>query len=85
MNNFTTEDMIRFLYNEMSPEETSRLLAALETDWSLKEKFEVLKSSMDSLDSLHYSPRKRTIEAILQYSEQTAPEENRLETKDYSL
>jgi hypothetical protein len=42
MNNFTTEDMIRFLYNEMNAEETARLMAALEADWTLKEKFEVL-------------------------------------------
>jgi hypothetical protein len=80
MNNFTTEDMIRFLYNEMNAEETARLMEALEADWTLKEKFEVLKSSMNSLDTLHYSPRRRTIDAILQYAEDTAPAG--LETRD---
>ena len=82
MNNFTTEDMIRFLYNEMNAEETARLMEALEADWTLKEKFEVLKSSMNSLDTLHYSPRRRTIDAILQYAEDTAPAETGLETRD---
>jgi len=82
MNNFTTEDMIRFLYNEMNAEETTRLMAALEADWTLMEKFEVLKASMNNLDTLHYSPRRRTIEAILQYAEDTAPAENSLETRD---
>jgi hypothetical protein len=77
MNNFTTEDMIRFLYNEMNAEETAQLMAALEADWTLKEKFEVLKSSMNNLDSLHYSPRRRTIDAILQYAENTTPAEAR--------
>ena len=81
MNNFTTEDMIRFLYNEMNAEETARLMAALEADWTLKEKFEVLKSSMTNLDTLHYSPRRRTIDAILQYAEDTAPAETGLENK----
>ena len=81
MNNFTTEDMIRFLYNEMNAEETARLMAALEADWTLKEKFEVLKSSMTNLDTLHYSPRRRTIDAILQYAEDTAPAVTGLENK----
>jgi hypothetical protein len=36
---------------------------------------------MNNLDTLHYSPRRRTIEAILQYAEDTAPAENTLETK----
>jgi len=83
MNNFTIEDMIRFLYNEMSAEETARLMAALETDWTLKEKFEVLKSSMGNLDSLNYSPRKKAIDAILRYAEDTAPAaEESLEARD---
>ncbi len=76
MNNFTTEDMIRFLYNEMNAEETAQLLAALEADWTLKEKFDVLKSSMDSLDTLRYSPRRKSIDAIMQYAEDTSHAEN---------
>jgi hypothetical protein len=72
MNNFTTEDMIRFLYNEMSPEETAQLMAALETDFELREKFEVLQSAKNNLETLHYTPRKRTIENIMQYAEEPA-------------
>ena len=82
MNNITTEDMIRFLYNEMNAEETARLMAALEADWTLKEKFEVLKSSMTNLDTLHYSPRRKSIDAILQYAEDTAPAVTGLEARD---
>ncbi len=82
MNNFTTEDMIRFLYNEMSAEETAQLLAALEADWTLKEKFDVLKSSKEHLDSLHFSPRRRAIDNILKYAEDTSPAENSLESRD---
>jgi hypothetical protein len=77
MNNFTSEDMIRFLYNEMNAEETAQLMAAMEADWTLKEKFEVLKSSMSNLDSLHFSPRRKAIDAILQYAENTTPAEAR--------
>jgi hypothetical protein len=70
MNHFTTEDMIRFLYNEMNPEESKRVIEALESDWILKEKFEVLKASKKDLDSIHFGPRKSSINSIMQYAEQ---------------
>lgn len=69
MNNFTPEDMIRFLYNEMNAEEKNALLRALETDWALREKFEVLKEAIKSLDTLTFSPRPQAILSIMQYAE----------------
>lgn len=69
MNNFTPEDMIRFLYNEMNTEEKNALLRALETDWALREKLEVLKEAIKSLDTLTFSPRPQAIFSIMQYAE----------------
>lgn len=60
--------MIRYLYNEMSAEESSNFLKAIESDWSLKEAFEALKMSKDSLDTPLLSPRKSTVNAIMQYA-----------------
>ena len=71
MNNFTTEDMIRFLYNEMNEEESRQFTEAMEADWTLKEAFELLKQSKDSLDRQLQSPRASTINAIMQYAEMT--------------
>ena len=76
MNNFTPEDMIRYLYNEMTAAEAQTLKQALETDWTLKEKFEVLKQAMQNLDTLHYSPRPNAIHAILQYAGADKPVEH---------
>jgi len=76
MTNFTPEDMIRFLYNEMTAEEAKSLLQAMENDWSIKEKFEVLKEAMSNLDTLHYSPRPQSIQAIMQYADVTKPVEH---------
>jgi hypothetical protein len=76
MTNFTPEDMIRFLYNEMTAEEAKSLLQAMENDWSIKEKFEVLKEAMSNLDTLHYSPRPQSIQAIMQYADATKPVEH---------
>ena len=71
MNNFTNEDMIRFLYNEMTTEETQLFIQALEADWTFKERFEVLKQSKASLDNVSHAPRTSTINAIMQYAEIT--------------
>jgi len=68
MDIFTPEDMIRYLYNETSAEETAAISLALETDWSLREKFEILKDSIKSLDKIHRSPRPKAIESILRYA-----------------
>jgi hypothetical protein len=68
MNLITTEEMIRYLYNEMSAEESSNFQRAIESDWSLKEAFEMLKMSKDNLDTPFMSPRKSTVNAIMQYA-----------------
>jgi DUF438 domain-containing protein len=76
MNNFTPEEMIRFLYNEMTAEEAKSLLQEMENDWTVKEKIEVLREAMSNLDTLHYSPRPQAIHSILQYADATKPVEH---------
>ncbi len=43
---FTPENMIRYIYKETSAEETAAIRLALESDWSLREKFELLRRSV---------------------------------------
>jgi len=50
MHNFTPEDLLQYLYNETSPAQTAQIKAALETDWSLREKFEVITSAQKRLE-----------------------------------
>jgi hypothetical protein len=68
MDIFTPEDMIRYLYNETSAEETAAIRLALESDWSLREKFELLRRSVESLDLIIRSPRATVINSILAYA-----------------
>lgn len=63
--------MVRYLYNEMSAQEELQFLNALESDWSLREAFETLKTSKTQLDMPLLSPRKSTVNAIMQYAEQS--------------
>jgi hypothetical protein len=74
MHNFTPEDLLMYLYDETSPEKTAQIKAALESDWSLREKFEVLNSAKKRLDALKMSPAQQTIDNILNHAEKTVGE-----------
>jgi hypothetical protein len=69
---FTPEDLVRYLYNETSPETTAAIEAALLEDWTLREKFEVLKASSENLDKALESPRTEVILNVLNYARETA-------------
>jgi beta-galactosidase GanA len=69
MHNFTSEDLIQYLYNETSSKTTAEIKEALEKDYSLREKLEVITSAQKRLEALTLSPRKKTIENILNYAE----------------
>ena len=76
MTNFTPEDLLLYLYKETSPEQTNAIEEALRHDWTLREKLNVLKTSMQRLDKIKVSPRTEVVLNILnharQSSEQTA-------------
>jgi len=75
MYNFTQEDLIQYLYEETSPELTSAIQAALKSDWTLREKLEVLSSARQQLNTVQLlSPRKQTLENILKYAEKSVEE-----------
>lgn len=65
MHNFKIEDLVQYMYKESSTEKTAAITAALETDWSLREKYEQLVEGQKLLESLNFSPRKKTVNAIL--------------------
>jgi hypothetical protein len=71
MQNFTPEDLICYLYKETSPEMTAEIEQALQKDWSLREKLEVLKASHQRLNTLIESPRTEVVLNILNYAGKT--------------
>ncbi len=74
MHNFTPEDLLQFLYNETSTTQSAAIVAALESDWSLREKFEELTAAQKELKTLQLSPSRQTIDNILQYAEKSISE-----------
>ncbi len=69
MPNFTTEDLLLYMYNEMEPTDSSNLESALQADWALKQKFQVLIEAQKRLYNTRLlSPRSKTISSILKYA-----------------
>lgn len=67
---FTQEDLLLYLYKETSPTQSAAIKAALSEDWDLRNEFEVLKGSMDRLDTALESPRTEAILRVLNYAKE---------------
>ena len=74
MQSFTTEELLQFLYKESSTEKTAAIIAALESDWTLREKLEELESTTKRLEPISLSPRQSTIDFIMNYAEKSVEE-----------
>jgi hypothetical protein len=68
MTNFTPEDLLLYLYKEMTPEQNTAIEEALLKDWTLREKLNVLKTSMQRLDKIKQSPRTEVVLNVLNYA-----------------
>lgn len=72
---FTPEDLVMYLYQESTPEKTAAIEVALQQDWTLREKFEVLRKAVVSLDQSLVSPRTESVLNVLNYARETAVEQ----------
>lgn len=68
MMKITEEELVRYIYNEASAQRTATIHAALQTDWSLRETYEKLVNSQKNLNEIKFSPRRETINKILDYA-----------------
>ena len=74
MHSFTSEDLLLYIYGETSTQTTAAIKAALQTDWSLQEKFNLLKASIEELDTISFSPDNQSVEYIMNYAEKAVEE-----------
>ena len=74
MTTFTPEDLLLYLYKESTPQQTAAIEQSLSLDWTLREKFNVLKTSMQRLDQIQESPRTEVILNILNYAREKSSE-----------
>lgn len=73
MHQYTPEDLLRFLYHEMTQEESAAIEQELARNWALREKLAVLKSAQERLNQVVESPRTEVILNVLKYAAATAP------------
>ena len=71
---FTPEDLLLYMYKETSPQQNAEIEKALQEDWTLREKLQVLQESMISLDAEVVSPRADVVLNALNYARETMVE-----------
>ena len=71
---FTENDVLRFMYGEMSPAEHDAFLDALYEDEALFEKFEELKSAQAELQPVALSPSEASVSRVLGYAKRAVRE-----------
>jgi hypothetical protein len=72
MTNFTPEELIMYLYKESSSQQNQEIESALQADWTLNEKLNVLKTSMQRLNRITESPRTEVVLKVLNYARKKA-------------
>ena len=71
---YSTEEIVQYLYNETSTDKKAAIESALQQDWTLREKVEVLKTSIACLEKGLESPRMEPILYALNYAKETFAE-----------
>ena len=59
--------MMRYLYKEMTPEESKEFLAKVGETPDIQEQFSEMKESFEKLDDIQYSPSNSVIDRIMNY------------------
>ena len=71
---FTQEDLLLYIYKETSPAQTAAIEAVLANDWTLQDRLESLKISIDGLDTIPLeSPRSEALLRIFNYAKEADP------------
>jgi len=60
--------MLRYLYNEMSAEESQGFLGMINTNAAMMDQYIELKEGFDVLNSLSLSPSRRSVDRIKAYA-----------------
>ena len=70
MSNFTPEDLLQYYYKELPLESMKLISEALQNNWALKQKYNVIIEAARRLDNSIRPPRKESVDAILKYAEE---------------
>ncbi len=62
-----SEAMMRYLYKEMTPEESNEFISEVNNNPELQEQFNQVKEGFESLENIQFSPSTSVIERIMHY------------------
>lgn len=65
---FTQDDLVRYIYQETTPEESIEIETALIFDEQLSEAYNSLNGTVESLNAVKLKPSESTVDKILSYS-----------------
>lgn len=69
--NFTSNDLVQFIYQELSTAENVAIKDAIASDVMLREAYQELSAAHSVLPKAKFSPSRSAIQNILKYSEQS--------------
>lgn len=69
--NFTKENLLQFIYGEVSPEMHIRIMDALESNGQLKNEYDELRKDISLLDTINESPSKTSVQILLEESSES--------------
>lgn len=78
---FTENDVLRFLYGEMSPSEHDAFLDAMYEDEELFEKFEELKAAQAGLQPVELAPSEKSVSRVMSYARRAVRDRRPKRTK----
>ena len=68
---FTPNDLLRYIYQEMAEVEQELLMQALHSDDVLMQEYVALLSTMEQMDQIQVQPSERVVKAIKQKAKST--------------
>ena len=69
--NFTSNDLVRLLYSEVTPNEATDIRQAMKSDINLREDYNEMREAFVVIPKATFSPSRSAIQNILRYSEQS--------------
>ena len=75
------DDILRFIYEEMTPEEAGDMETRLQIDNDLRETYDEIKDVQQELDKLRCSPSDALLSSIMRYARQSKPADQQTVSK----
>ena len=67
MSILNSEEMMRYLYKEMTPEQSKEFLAKVGETPDIQEQFTEMKEGFEKLEDIQFSPSSSVIDRIMHY------------------